>query len=256
MNEMQIFEREDFGQMRTTTIDGEPWLAGTDVAKILGYKNTNDAIISHVDEEDRRFLLRSDFATLENHLPKEVFPVEFVTADVPNRGLTVINESGVYSLIFSSKLPAAKSFKRWVTSEILPTLRKTGSYSMRDTDARLKEAAQILASCRHPKAIPTLVAVLNEYTGVEIKAPGPTYDKSQFDNFSIMRTWIETTSLTLDEILDTPTTDLRRNFTSWAQVNQLKVRLSGKVFCAIMRSIYGFDAKLRQGRASKWYFQM
>ena len=236
MNEMQIFEREDFGQMRTTTIDGEPWFVGKDVAEILGYAIPRKAIRDHVDDEDKGVL-------------------KWNTPGGP-QDLTIINESGVYSLVFSSTLPAAKSFKRWVTSEILPTLRKTGSYSMRDTDARLKEAAQILASCRHPKAIPALVAVLNEYTGVEIKAPGPTYDESQFDDLVHIRNWIETMSLTIEDIVNNPTTVLYQQFTTWLNLNHLGVRISSKVFCAIMRDIYGFNKKLRQDRYGKWHFQM
>lgn len=128
MNNIQIFESEEFGGIRTVTIDNEPWLAGKDVAGALGYKNTKDAILTHVDEEDRRIIQRSEIATLENHIPKEVFPVNFVSADIPNRGLTVINESGLYALIFGSKLESAKRFKHWVTSEVLPTIRRTGTY--------------------------------------------------------------------------------------------------------------------------------
>lgn len=113
-NEIKIFENPKFGKVRTLTIDEEPWFVGKDVAEILGYNNTKDAISVHVDEEDKRVILRSYFPTLE----------------IPNRGLTVINESGLYSLILSSKLPKAKGFKHWVTSEVLPSIHKTGSYSI------------------------------------------------------------------------------------------------------------------------------
>lgn len=107
-----------------------PWFVGKDVATALGYKNTKDALISHVTEEDKRILQRSEIATIENHLPKEVFPVNFVSGDIPNRGLTIINESGLYALIFGSKLESAKRFKHWVTAEVLPAIRKTGGYQM------------------------------------------------------------------------------------------------------------------------------
>lgn len=130
MNELQIFKNEEFGEVRTVTIDNEPWFVGKDVATALGYSNTKDALISHVTEEDKRILQRSEIATIENHLPKEVFPVNFVSGDIPNRGLTIINESGLYALIFGSKLESAKRFKHWVTSEVLPTIRKTGGYQM------------------------------------------------------------------------------------------------------------------------------
>lgn len=124
MEELQIFNNEEFGSVSCLVIDNEPWLVGKDVASALGFKNTKDALKNHVDSDDKRLIQRSDLATIENHLPKDVFPINFVQA-IPNRGLTFINESGVYSLIFGSKLPNAKKFKHWVTSEVLPTLRKT-----------------------------------------------------------------------------------------------------------------------------------
>ena len=113
MNELQIFESPEFGQVRTVVIENEPWFVGKDIANILGYANTKDAILSHVEEDDKTIIQRSENTTLE----------------IPNRGLTFINESGLYSLIFSSKLPNAKKFKRWVTSEVLPTIRKHGMYA-------------------------------------------------------------------------------------------------------------------------------
>ena len=126
MNELKIFENPAFGKIRTVETDGEPWLVGKDVAEALGYSNTKDAIANHVDSEDKRIIQKSEFTTFENHIPKSALPVNFIPADVPNRGLTVINESGLYSLILSSKLPKAKEFKHWVTSEVLPTIRKHG----------------------------------------------------------------------------------------------------------------------------------
>ena len=113
MSNLQIFENEEFGDIRTMNINGEPWFVGFDVADALGYKNQSDAIMKHVAEEDRRLILKSQITTL---------------ADVPNRGFTFINESGLYALIFGSKLESAKRFKHWVTSEVLPAIRKTGSY--------------------------------------------------------------------------------------------------------------------------------
>ena len=112
MNEVRVFEHEAFGEIRTVTIDGEPWFVGKDIAEALGYGNTKDALARHVDAEDKRILQRSENTTFE----------------IPPRGLTIINESGLYSLILSSKLPGAKNFKRWVTSEVLPTIRRTGGY--------------------------------------------------------------------------------------------------------------------------------
>ena len=107
MNEMMIFNNPEFGSVRTVCIDGEPWLVGKDVALILKYTNPQKAIRDHVDPEDRTV--------------NESFTVNGTMA-------TLINESGFYSLVLSSKLPTAKKFKRWVTAEILPTIRKTGGY--------------------------------------------------------------------------------------------------------------------------------
>ena len=112
MNKLQIFNSEEFGDIRTVTIENEPWFVGKDVAEALGYGNSRDALAAHIDDEDKTIIQKSDFPTLE----------------IPNRGIVVINESGLYSLILSSKLPNAKRFKHWVTSEVLPTIRKTGSY--------------------------------------------------------------------------------------------------------------------------------
>lgn len=112
MNELQVFTNEELGKVRVIKINNEPWFVGKDVAKILGYTNSSDALKKHIDEEDKQVILKSQFATLE----------------IPNRGMTMINESGLYSLILSSKLLSAKKFKRWVTSEVLPQIRETGAY--------------------------------------------------------------------------------------------------------------------------------
>lgn len=112
MNEMKVFTSSEFGTVRTVTIDGEPWFVGKDIAGILGYGNTRDAILSHVDEEDRRVIQKSENATFE----------------IPNRGMSLVNESGLYSLILGSKLSSAKRFKHWVTSEVLPSIRKHSAY--------------------------------------------------------------------------------------------------------------------------------
>ncbi|WP_298024664.1 phage antirepressor KilAC domain-containing protein [uncultured Dysosmobacter sp.] len=105
---MQIFNNPEFGQIRSIEINGEPWLAGKDVALALGYSNTNDALGRHVDDEDKRV---SRFPTPSGE-----------------QEMTIISESGLYSLVLSSKLKTAKKFKHWVTSEVLPTIRRTGGY--------------------------------------------------------------------------------------------------------------------------------
>ena len=98
-----VFNHPQFGELRTVEIDGVVWFVGKDVAEALGYSNTKDAIATHVASEDKKLIQRSEITTLE----------------IPNRGMTIINESGLYSLILSSKLPSAKEFKHWVTSEVL-----------------------------------------------------------------------------------------------------------------------------------------
>lgn len=117
-NEVEIFNNEEFGQIRTIIIDGEPWFIGKDIAIALGYSDSKDAIKKHVYIEDKEVFQKGRFATLEN----------IDKLNIPNRGMTFVNESGLYSLIFGSKLDSAKQFKRWVTSEVLPSIRKTGGY--------------------------------------------------------------------------------------------------------------------------------
>ena len=112
MNDLQVFNFEQLPD-RTLEVNGEPYFVGKDVAEVLGYTNTRDALNRHVDDEDKKNLTSRN-TTLEN---------------LPNRGLTAVNESGLYSLIFSSKLDSAKRFKRWVTSEVLPAIRKHGIYA-------------------------------------------------------------------------------------------------------------------------------
>ena len=111
MEELKIFENATFGKVRTIVIDNEPWFIGKDVATALGYTNSRKALADHVDDEDKN--------TVTNRYGIQ-----------GNLNMTAINKSGVYSLVFSSKLPTAKAFKHWVTSEILPAIRKTGLYKM------------------------------------------------------------------------------------------------------------------------------
>lgn len=118
MEELQIFNSEEFGNVRSLMIDNEPWFVGKDVAEALGYKNVRDSLARHIDSDDKR-----DGVVIHDSMGREQKPI-------------IINESGLYSLILSSKLESAKKFKHWVTSEVLPTLRKTGSYAKVPTDPR------------------------------------------------------------------------------------------------------------------------
>ena len=127
MNEIQVFNNPAFGEVRSVAIEGEPWFVGKDVAEALGYSNTRQALKTNVYDED-----------------KDVHTVDTLCG---TQKMTIINESGLYSLIMSSKLPSAKEFKRWVTSEVLPTIRKQGSYTVQQpmTPAQLIAAqAQVL----------------------------------------------------------------------------------------------------------------
>lgn len=111
--ELQVYKNAEFGSVRTTTIGGQPYFVGKDVAGILGYANTRKALIDHIDEEDK------DDVTIRDAIGR-------------NQTMTAINESGLYSLILSSKMPNAKKFKRWVTNEVLPAIRKHGLYATDD----------------------------------------------------------------------------------------------------------------------------
>lgn len=115
-NDLMVFQNQEFGEVRSVMIEGEPWFVGKDIAGILGYTNASKAVINHVDDEDKQFLML-DLADSQNgNVPKG----QTKTA--------IINESGLYSLTLSSKLPNAKKFKKWVTGEVLPSIRKHGAY--------------------------------------------------------------------------------------------------------------------------------
>lgn len=131
MNDLQIFNNEEFGEIRALEIDGQPWFIGKDVAVALGYSNTRDAIKKHVDADDKGV---ANCDTLGGR-----------------QKMTIINESGLYSLILGSDLESAKKFKHWVTSEVLPSIRKTGSYET----PKVKEHRETLASVNNAVKIIT-----------------------------------------------------------------------------------------------------
>lgn len=138
MEQLKIFENEEFGQIRTVMRDGEVWFVGKDVANGLGYSNARKALGDHVDKEDKGVTKRDTLGGVQE--------------------LTIVNESGLYSLVLSSKLPSAKRFKRWVTSEVLPAIRKTGSYDMDEYSPEMK------AILMHDKK---LVKIDNRVTDLE-----------------------------------------------------------------------------------------
>ena len=132
MNELQVFKNQEFGSVRTLVVNDEPWFVGKDVAEALGYSNSRNAVPKHVSKEDS---LRTQ--------------IEYAGQ---RREVTIINESGLYALIFGSKLESAQKFKRWVTSEVLPALRKTGQYQVKELSGQelmakaLIEAQSVLAA--------------------------------------------------------------------------------------------------------------
>ena len=151
MNDLQIFENPEFGSVRTVEIDGTPWLVGKDVAVALGYAKPTDAIRKHVDPED-----------------KGISKTETPSGE---QEMLIINESGLYSLILSSKMPKAKAFKRWVTSEVLPAIREHGAYEsvkakqhieqLEATNTRLNAAIQAVGTAKQQLA--DVISLRNDF---------------------------------------------------------------------------------------------
>lgn len=160
MIDLTTFTNPEFGQVRTVEIDGTPWLVGKDVAMALGYKNPTKAIIAHVDDEDKQLEMLPQEAEAQNG-----------TLPSGSTKTALINESGLYSLILSSKMPKAKAFKRWVTSEVLPAIRKTGAYEsfqaqqhieqLEATNTRLNAAIQAVGTAKQQLA--DVISLRNDF---------------------------------------------------------------------------------------------
>lgn len=181
MNDLQIFSNEEFGSIRTVTIDNEPWFVGKDVADALGYAEPRSAVSKKVDDTDR------GVAEMETPSGKQI--------------MTIINESGLYTLIFGSRLESAKRFKHWVTSEVLPAIRKTGAYG---SDNR-KWLAELIS--KTPKE--NLVYILElypEYFG-DMKLPGSGKDS--------VDEWISGRGITLEFIRLCPTVTLYADYSGY-----------------------------------------
>ena len=150
MENIQIFKNEEFGQVRTIEIDGEAWFVGKDVAAALGYKDTVNALKTHCDEEDKKNFKGGETPGLK----------------LSNFGATIINESGVYALVFSSKLEGAKRFKHWITSEVLPSIRKHGAYMEDDVIEKALTSPdfliQLATQLKEEKAKTSKLTVQNE----------------------------------------------------------------------------------------------
>lgn len=189
MSDLQVFNNPDFGEIRAVEIDGEPWFVGKDVAVALGYSDTSDALKRHIDDEDkltRRF-----------------------TDSGQSREMYIINESGVYSLIFSSKLESAKKFKRWVTSEVLPAIRRHGAYIVPQAQPQGMEAAALQAVLQPfaaameavTAAVQTLTQRMDvlEQSRTEMKALPPGGEGASFTpGATSHRRWMRTASEKLD----------------------------------------------------------
>lgn len=159
MNEIEIFKNPEFGEIRTLTIDGEPWFVGKDVAERLGYSNPRDALSKHADAEDKGV----------------------AKCDTPSgaQEMTIINESGLYSLVLSSKLSTAKQFKRWVTSEVIPAIRKHGVYAvdklLEDPDTLIAALNQLKEERARRKELETQVGVKDQQIA-ELQPKAGYYD--------------------------------------------------------------------------------
>ena len=158
MEELKVFSNEELGNVRILEIDGEPWFVGKDVVDALGYVDSFGALKKHVDIEDKQNCQNNSFKTA--------------------RGMTIINESGLYSLILSSKLPNAKKFKRWVTTEVLPAIRKTGSYSVGDQisqlsniEARLSNMEKLIQDMKNGSVLSAEIQVLTKSKSAKTKLP-------------------------------------------------------------------------------------
>lgn len=158
MEVVKVFQNPEFGSIRTLNINGEPWFVGKDVAEVLGYSNPQKAIRDHVDEEDRTV--------------NESFTVNGTMA-------TLINESGFYSAVLGSKLPTAKQCKRWVTSEVLPAIRKTGMYAadelLNNPDLAIKAFTALKEEREHRKALETENALQKQQIA-ELQPKASYYD--------------------------------------------------------------------------------
>ena len=179
MNELTVFQNPDFGAVRSLTVDGDPWFVGKDVASALGYRDSVNALKAHVDVEDKRGWQ--------------------ITTPKGQQQATIINESGLYSLILSSKLPDAKKFKRWVTSEVLPAIRKTGRFAMDGPVDRLTpddyiRAASIVAKC-NDRRLPVALKLLETagispeiLKGFQKDRESPQKDKITADELAHLQT--------------------------------------------------------------------
>lgn len=227
MNEVQIFKNDEFGEIRVVEKDGEVWFVGKDIAEILNYSNQSKAIQQHVDDDDR---IKEQLPTSQNgRLVSSTW---------------LINESGLYSLILSSKLPTAKKFKRWVTSEVLPAIRKTGKYELLpspdvmaddefldvtklEMDQRIRIAG-IIASCRRER-LPLVAKVLSLDLD-DLKIPSLTSEANSAAIEYIDSAW---------DSFDTtiPIRVFHANYVNWCKENDI-VPMTKNKLTAVLKKFY------------------
>lgn len=224
MNEVQIFKNDEFGEIRVVEKDGEVWFVAADVTKILGYNNNSKAIKDHVDEEDKHLCKYNESLGLSKF------------------GAIIINESGLYSLILSSKLPTAKKFKRWVTSEVLPAIRKNGKYELLpaacddeqyldvqklEMDQRIRIAG-IIASCRRER-LPLVAKVLSLDLD-DLKIPSLTSEAN-----SAAIEYIDSAWNTWDTTI--PIRVFHANYANWCKENDI-VPMTKNKLTAVLKKFY------------------
>lgn len=232
MNELQIFQNDEFGKIRVLDKDGESWFVGIDVAKALGYSNPSNAIQRFVDKEDRE----------AQYIPHT--QNEYVGAPKESK-TNIINESGLYSLILSSKLPTAKKFKRWVTSEVLPAIRKNGKYELLpspnvmaddeqfldigklEMDQRIRIAG-IVASCRRERL--PLVAKILALDLDDLRIPSLTSEVNSAAIEYIDSAWN-------DWDTTIPIRVFHANYVNWCKENDI-VPLTKNKLTAVLKKFY------------------
>ena len=200
-NNLQIYANDAFGEIRGLMINGEPWFVGKDVAQALGYINTRKALIDHVDEEDKKSI---NLNTVTNR--------DGITG---NPNVTIINESGLYSLIMHSTLPAAKEFQHWVTSEVLPSIRKTGAYEI-PQKIEITKPSQIVKEVG--ETAETLQRYFDVSKGISLATATTMAEEFLKINFSVLKKLIPPAEHELDTL--TPTSIGKQIGLSARKVNE------------------------------------
>ena len=225
-NEVQIFNNPEFGEIRTVTIDNEPWFVGKDVAGALGYENPQKAVRTHVEVEDKGV----------------------TEMDTPGgkQNLAIINESGLYSLILSSKLPSAKKFKRWVTSEVLPAIRKTGTYSTMGQTFSVKDAFKMVELINiTPSDRLSMVGAVLERAGIRVSdSPYEFHTTNQTANQTTPHTCNYAANRGVADFLggvsvaDKPTSDIYSQYLDYCSTYNI-IPVSKIAFSKIVNRILG-----------------